>query len=83
MYTLIRNNGGWDNFSMLAIEHYKCNNNIEAKQKERYYIKQLHATLNSSIRTRTEKEYSTDNKDITKQYYDNNKDKFLEKGNKI
>ena len=27
VYQIIRNNGGWDNWSMLKIEHYNCNNN--------------------------------------------------------
>ena len=63
VYKFIRDNGGWNNWSMIAIEQYKCNSSIEAKQKERYYIEQLQATLNSNIPNRTIQEYYTDNKD--------------------
>ena len=79
VYSFIRDN---DNWSMVVIEQYKCNNSIEAKQKERYYIELLKASLNSNIPTRTPQEYYIDNKEtITeqqKQYYDNNKDKLIE-----
>ena len=52
VYTFIRNSGGWDNWSMVIIEKYKCNNSLEAKQKERHYIEQLQASLNSNIPTK-------------------------------
>ena len=56
VYKFIRDNGGWDNWSMVIIEQYNCNNSLEAKQKERYYIEQLKASLNSNIPNRTDKE---------------------------
>ena len=47
IYTIIRANGGWDNFQMLLIEHYPCNNGIEAKTRENYNVIRLHATMNT------------------------------------
>jgi hypothetical protein len=47
IYTTIRENGGWNNWDMIQIEKYNCNNLIEAKIKEQYYYEELKATLNS------------------------------------
>ena len=86
VYSFIRDTGGWDNWDMVIIEKYNCSNNLEAKQKERYFIEQLQATLNSNIPSRTNQEnkkiYYNENKDKiqekTKVYYNENKDKLLE-----
>ena len=48
LYDAIRSNGGWNNWQMEIIDHINCNNQAEAKQKEREYIILLNATLNSS-----------------------------------
>jgi hypothetical protein len=45
-YIMIRNNGGWDNWSMIEIEKFPCNDNNEARARERYYYEQLNSTLN-------------------------------------
>lgn len=57
LYKTIRDNGGWNNWSMIEIEKYSCNDRNEAQSRERYWIEQLNADLNSSIPTRTRKEY--------------------------
>ena len=46
VYDFIRNNGDWDNWSMIEIEKYPCNDGNEAKARERYWIETLKATLN-------------------------------------
>ena len=61
--SFIRDNGGWDNWSMILVERYPCNDNYELKSRERYYIETLNATLNSIIPNRTNKEYRIDNKE--------------------
>ena len=70
------------NWSMIIIENFPCNNSLEAKKKERYYIEQLKATLNSNIPTRTHQEYYIDNKEkileYNQDYYNDNKEKILE-----
>ena len=82
VYQFIRNNGGWDNFNMIEIEKYPCNDRMEACKKERYWIETLNATLNKVIPSRTLKEYREDNKskktEYNKEYYDNNKSKIIE-----
>ena len=83
VYQFIRDNGGWDSFSMVQIEEFKFNTRNELNARERYWIETLQATLNKKIPTRTDKEYYEDNKDKIKDrkkdYRDNNKDKIKER----
>ena len=57
VYTFIRANGNWDNWSMLEIEKYPCIDGNEARSKERYWFEQLNATLNSEVPNQTDAEY--------------------------
>jgi hypothetical protein len=78
LYKNIRCNGGWDNFTMIEIEKYNCNDSNEAHARERYYYELLNATLNSQVPIRSNKEYYEDNKEqinrTQKKYYENNKE---------
>jgi len=47
VYKFIRDNGGWDNWSMIQIEELDCKNSIEATKRERYWIDLLKPRLNS------------------------------------
>ena len=47
LYKVIRANGGWDNWEMVMLEFFKCNNCIEARQKEQEYYERLKPSLNS------------------------------------
>jgi hypothetical protein len=47
LYKFIRENGGWDNWTMEIVACYNCNNLMEAKQKEQEHYVKLKATLNS------------------------------------
>tara|TARA_B110000444_G_scaffold233499_1_gene243068 strand:- start:543 stop:1148 length:606 start_codon:yes stop_codon:yes gene_type:complete len=82
VYQYIRDNGGWDNFVMIPIEQYPCNNKNELEIKERHHIDILRPTLNMKIPSRTKKEYYEDNKEQIeewkKQYYEENKAKITE-----
>jgi len=93
VYDFIRNNGGWDNWTMIMIDEVKCENSLEARKKEREYIEELKASLNCRIPSRTLKENYEDKKDIRleyakvyrennvekiKDYYDEKKDKLLD-----
>jgi hypothetical protein len=79
IYQFIRNNGGWSNWSMVLIENYPCDNELEAIARERYWYELLNGNLNSNYPNRSVKEYYNDNKDKRKeqmkQYDKNNKDK--------
>jgi len=63
VYQYIRDNGNWDNFVMIPIEQYSCNNKDELVIRERYHIDLLRPALNKYIPTRTKKEYYEDNKE--------------------
>lgn len=69
VYQFIRENGGWENWKMIQIEEYSCNNSREAELREQYWITYLNATLNmikSFINENEKLEYK-------KKYYENNK----------
>tara|TARA_Y100000385_G_scaffold140179_1_gene145589 strand:+ start:215 stop:829 length:615 start_codon:yes stop_codon:yes gene_type:complete len=83
LYQYIRENSGWDNWTMIQIEPFICNSKKELETRERYWIEQLKSKLNCNIPTRTHKEYRIDNRDeiLEKsiQYYYDNRDERLEK----
>jgi glucosamine 6-phosphate synthetase-like amidotransferase/phosphosugar isomerase protein len=75
VYEFIRANGGWNNWSMLQIEDYNCQNKREAEMRERYWIETLQSSLNCNIPITTKEE-----KDFQKQdWYEENKVIILEK----
>jgi len=47
VYKVIRNNGGWNNWSMDIVAFYKCKDLNEARQKEQEHFVALNATMNS------------------------------------
>jgi hypothetical protein len=84
VYSTIRDNGGWDNWEMIEIEKYNCNDSNEATARERHWYETLQAKLNMIYPNRTKKEsykeYCINNRDKEllrkKQYRINNKDKI-------
>ena len=79
IYQFIRENGGFDNFDMVRIEEFKYDDKKELHARERYWIEQLQAKLNTHIPTRTIQEWYIDNSEIVIEkkmnYYQNNKKK--------
>ncbi len=47
VYTFIRANGGYDNFTFIQIEEYPCENKKQAHSRENYWVFELKATLNA------------------------------------
>jgi hypothetical protein len=66
VYKFIRENGGWENWTMVMIQRYPCDDALEAGKRERYWFKRLNATLNTYIPSRSQKESS-------QEYYNDNK----------
>ena len=83
VYQFIRENGGWDNWSVIEIDKCPCLDFEEAAKIERYYIETFKSTLNIVIPLRTKKEWCEDNKEIlvekNKNYRKNNKEIIAEK----
>jgi hypothetical protein len=78
VYKMIRENGGWDNWTMLEIEKYPCSDGNESRLRERYHLELLDAKLNSMIPSRTNEEQKKYNKEYNKEYFQQNKDKLKE-----
>ena len=82
VYQFIRDNGGWEQWTMIQLEAFPCETKKELETRERYWIEQMKPVLNCMIPTRTKKEWQTYNKEkIQKQrkyYRDNNKEKITE-----
>ena len=88
----MRENGNWNNWSMIEIEKYPCNDENEARSRERYWYEVLNANMNTQCptldvekRKQYEKEFYVKNKDKIgekcKIYRDRNKDKIKQKNN--
>jgi hypothetical protein len=80
IYESIKNNGGWDNWDMIEIEKYPCNDANEARARERYWYERHQSTLNTQKPNRTKKEYKIENKEKIKKA---NQDYFLENKKEI
>jgi hypothetical protein len=63
VYKMIRDNGGWVNYSMIEIEKFPCQDVNEAKKKERECFENHNSSLNTNFPQRSKKEYYIDNKD--------------------
>ena len=88
VYQFIRDNGGWDNFEMIEIEKFLCNDGNEARARERYWYEQLNTTLNTikplitedreEYKKQTDQEYREKNKENIKiqrkEFRQNNKE---------
>jgi len=62
VYKFIRENGGWENWSLIPNEEYPCENVNQALIRERYWVETLQAELNKQIPSRNKKEYCEINK---------------------
>ena len=71
VYKFIKDNGGWENFDMILIERIKCEDKLDAERKERKYIEDMQATLNSCLPSRTKHEWVADNIERITEYKHN------------
>jgi hypothetical protein len=83
-YDFIRNNGGWENWKMYPIEEYKCDNIIQSRIREQYWIELLKPKLNTcfayGVNIQKNKEYQKNyHKDYQKEYYNLNKNLISQK----
>jgi hypothetical protein len=49
VYRKIRETGGWDNWAMVMIEQYPCENRLTAERREREHIEALRPSLNKMM----------------------------------
>lgn len=61
-YQMMRDNGGWDNWEMVPLEEFPCENNIQARIREQYWMNQLNPTMNTDRAYKTEEDQKKDDK---------------------
>lgn len=74
--------GDWNNWYIELHEEYPCDNKAQLEKREGQVIREI-ATINKVVLGRTNKEYYQDNREKLlekqKDYYKNNRDELLEK----
>ena len=75
LYTMMRENGGFEMFKMIEVEKYPCNDRREADKRENEVMKELKSTMNKNRSFRTNQEI----KENAKQYREINKEEILKK----
>jgi hypothetical protein len=82
VYQYIRENGGWDEFNMIEIQKYPCNNKDELKEREDEIMCEIKSNLNDIRANRSKKEWYEDNRDKikeqNKEYRELNEEKIKE-----
>ena len=68
LYQMIRENGGWDDFNMVVIKDFPCENKPQATTEEDRIMREMKATMNTVRASRSRKEYSQDNKEKIQEY---------------
>ena len=76
LYNYIRNNGGWENFTVEVLEKVSCDSRTELNIKEEYWQNLLQPTLNINKAHITDEELKEYNNKRFKEYYKNNKIKI-------
>ena len=79
VYKMIRENEGWNNWSMIEIEKYPCNDKNEACARERYWYELLNANMNSRCPTLNVENRKEKSKISRKRNYEANREAILQK----
>ena len=81
IYKIIRQNGGWSNWSMLLIETFPCKDNYEACKRERKVYEEIDAKMNTRKPCITHEEHKKQygsshpkNSEYVKKWRENNKE---------
>ena len=78
LYQFIQKNGGWNNWDMIEIEKFNCQDCNEARARERHWYEQLNANLNSQKPIK----YKSDKTEYLSKYYQSNREKLIENANR-
>jgi hypothetical protein len=74
------NNIGWERVKIVLIEECPCENKEQLLRRERYWIENLKATLNTHMPSRTYKQYYEEHKTViiehARMYYQQNKERY-------
>ena len=76
IYKIIRENGGWDNWTMVLVETFPCKDKHEACRRERELYEELDAKMNTLRPYITQEETKALKQQIDKQYREEHKEKI-------
>jgi len=82
-YKIIRENGGWDNWTMSPIEEIKNCSLINARIREQFYIDLNKSEMNKNKAYTTEEENKEQQKERNRIYRESNKEKIVEQQKEI
>jgi hypothetical protein len=78
IYKTIRENGGWENWSVVVVENYEtCKDMEDARTRERFWFDELNARMNSYKPILTDDEKSEILRQSAKKHYEKNKESIL------
>jgi len=77
-YQYIRGNGGWEEWNMIEVEKFSCNDKREAEAREEYWRCHFNSQLNTKRAYRTVEQRKQYDIEYQKQFYLDNKGKKLE-----
>jgi hypothetical protein len=82
-YKFIRDNGGWDNWLMLEVLKYPCQDSNQARMKEeeirlerKSKLNCYKAFLSNEVLKEEKKQYYEEHKEQYKQYYENHQEQY-------
>jgi hypothetical protein len=75
-YKYIRDNGGWDNWTMIELHKFPCNDKRELECEENRVMIELQSQLNSKKAYRTEEEKKIQSKECCKKYNEEHKEEL-------
>ena len=79
IYTIIRENGGWDEWNMVKIDQIKDCSLTQAQIREQEWIDKLKPSMNSNNAHQTEELYKERKKIYDKKCYENHRKERIEK----
>ena len=77
-YQYIRGNGGWEEWNMIEVEKFSCNDKREAEAREEYWRCHFNSQLNTKRAYRTVEQRKQYDIEYQKQFYLDNRGKKLE-----
>ena len=78
LYNMMRENGGWEEFKMIQLKEFSCNNRREAEIEEDKSMLELKSNLNTYRSFRDQERSKEENIIRCKEWYKDNKEKAID-----
>lgn len=76
LYVFMREQGGWNNWSMVQIHSQICTNSLEARQIEQELLEKQQFKLNAYKAYQSEEQHKIYEEEYKKKYYEKNKERI-------